>query len=127
MRIARENIGEPRRIAERKREQRDKIRIAPQQRQQPRAAVQRGKEAVERDQRLVRIFRARELIDQHRHQFGQVRARELALERAVLAGEPAPHGLADFQWPSEAPLSQLVEGIGVVFGARESERALGFV
>ena len=49
LRIARQNIGEPRRGAEHEREQRDEIRIAPQQRQQPRAAMQAGEEAVERD------------------------------------------------------------------------------
>ena len=91
MRMQRQDVGEPRRGAEHQREQRDEIRIAPQQRQQPRAAVQPGEETVERDERLVGIFRARQMVDQHRHQLGKMRARELALERAVFAREPAPH------------------------------------
>ena len=90
----RQDIGEPRRGAEREREQRHEIRIAPQQRQQPRAAMQPGEETVERGERAVGIFGARQMVDQHRHQLGQMRARELALERAVLAARAsgAPPG-----------------------------------
>ncbi len=46
--MQRQNIGKPRRSAQRKREKCDEVRIAPQQRQQPRPAVQAAEEAIER-------------------------------------------------------------------------------
>ena len=48
LRMVRQDVGEPRRGAEHEREQRDQIGILPQQRQQPRRAVQLGEEMVER-------------------------------------------------------------------------------
>ncbi len=45
LRIAGQNVGEPRRGAEHERDERDQIRILPQQRQQSAAAVQTGTES----------------------------------------------------------------------------------
>ena len=87
--------------------------------------MQTGEEAVERDERLIGIFRARELVDQHRHQLGEMGARELALERAVFAGEPAPHRLTDLERTAKAHCGELVERLGVVFCGGKCERAAG--
>jgi len=89
--------------------------------------MQPGEEAVERDQRAVRIFRAREVIDQHRHQFGEMRAREFTAQRAIVAREPAAHRLADFDRAAEAHRSQLVERFDVVgIGGKEQRAAQRF-
>src|SRR5207248_11659155 len=62
---------------------------------------------------------------QHRHQLGEMRARELALERAVCAGKPAPHRLTDFEGAAKAHRGELVERLGVVFCWGERKRAAG--
>ena len=47
--ILRQDVGKPRRGAEHERDQRDQVGILPQQREQPRAAVQPGEEPIEGD------------------------------------------------------------------------------
>jgi hypothetical protein len=121
--MLRQDIGEPRRGAEREREQRHQVRVAPQQREQARSAMQAGEKPVERHQRAVGIFRPRQMIDQHRNEFGEMRTRELASERAVGSGEPAAHRVADFERTVEAHRGELVQRRGVVFFRREGERA----
>ena len=53
LRIARQRIGEPGRDAEHQRDQRNEIGVLPQQRQQPRGAMQIGEKLIEQHQRGV--------------------------------------------------------------------------
>src|SRR5262249_46650311 len=78
-----EAVGESWRGAKHQRDQGDQIGILSQQRKQPPAAVQPGEEAVECYGRRIRICRAGEMLKQHRHDFGELAARERALECAV--------------------------------------------
>ena len=79
----RQTVGKPRRGAENERDQRDQIGILPQQRKQPAAAVQPGEEPVEGDDGVIRIRRAGKMVQQHRHDLG-----ELARARTRSCSEP---------------------------------------
>ena len=57
--------------------------ILPQQRKKPAAGAQSGEKTVERRKSRIRIFRARELIDDDRNELGQIVARLLAAQRAI--------------------------------------------
>ena len=119
----RQDIGKPGRVAQDQGQQRDEIRIAPQQRQEARSTMQAGEEVIERDESLIRTFRARQMVDQHRHEFGKVPAREFALERAVFAREPAPHHMAGFERPPKSHAGELVECLDIVLLGGKGQRA----
>ena len=51
--------------------------------------MQRPEETVERHQGAVGILSLRKLVEQNRHQLGEMLARELAPQRAIFAVEPA--------------------------------------
>src|SRR4051794_25019773 len=87
----REAVCQPWRGAEDERDQRDEIRILPQQREQPAAAMKPGEEAVESDDGRVRVRRTRELVEEHGHDLSELAARELAFQRPVRTGAPATH------------------------------------
>ena len=95
MGVLREYIGEPRRGAEDQRDETDELGILPQQRKKAPARAQPGEETIEGGESRVRIFRARELIDDERHKLGQIGARLFAAQRPVEAGTPLPHGGRD--------------------------------
>ena len=77
--MLREDVGEPRRGAEHERDQRDEVRILPQQREQPAAAMQPGEETVEGDDSAASgLSDARKWSSSTGHQFGKLAARELA-------------------------------------------------
>src|SRR3954468_2895818 len=84
--------------------------------------MQAGEEAIERDESLIRAFSARQMIDQYRHEFGKMGAREFALERAVLAREPAPHHMTDFERPPKSHAGELVECLDVVLLGGKRQR-----
>ena len=97
LRIARQDVGKPRRGAERQRDQRDQIRILLEQREQPRAALQAADEQIEGVERRIRILGARQTVEQHRHKLGELGAGELAAQRRIGAGQPAAHRGRDLQ------------------------------
>ena len=66
-----ERIGEPRRGAEHAGDEGHEVGVLPQQREQPRPAMQIAEEAVEGDERGIGIFGARDVIDQDRHELGE--------------------------------------------------------
>ena len=90
LRIARQRVGEPWRNAEHERDQGKQIGFLPQQRQQPRRAVQISEEMVELHQRGVGVVGARQLLEQHRQQRLKMATRRIALERAMAARQPLP-------------------------------------
>ena len=107
-----------------KRDQRDQIGILPQQRQQPRRAVQIGEEMIEQHQRGVRIVGARQLLEQDRQQRLEMAARHLASQRAMAAGKPMPDDGRGFQRRAEAELGQPVQRLVVVGVGRKRQRRL---
>ena len=91
-----------------KRDEGNEIGLLPQQRQQPRAAVQVGKEMIEQHQRGVGIVGARQLLQQDRQQRVEMAARHLAPKRTMTAGQPMPDDRGSFQRRAEAELGQTV-------------------
>ncbi len=71
VRVLRENLGKPRRGTEDERDEANKLRILPQQREQTPAGAQAGEKPVESCKGRIRIFRPRELIDDDRDQLGR--------------------------------------------------------
>jgi hypothetical protein len=121
-----QGIGEPRRGPEHAGDEGDEVQVLPQQREQPRPAVQIAEEAIEGDERGVRIFGARDMIDQDRHQFAEHGAGRRPLERARGAGEPAPHRRGSLERVAEPHFAELVEGlVGVGIGGKHQAAALG--
>ncbi len=107
------------------REQRDEIRILPQQREQPRAAVQAGEEAVERDQRARRDFpRAPDWSSSTGTSSAScVRANSL-LQRAVFARRASARTAADTSSGRRKPIAASLSSVAVVvLVGRKDERA----
>jgi hypothetical protein len=109
-----EAVGESWRGAEHERDQGDQIGILSQQRKQPPAAVQSGKEPVECHDRRIRVCQAGKMLKQHRHDFGELAAREFTLERAVASRVPAPHQGGGLERAPKAHFGQSVEGFAIV-------------
>ena len=102
MRILRQNVGEPRRDTEDQADKADQFRILPQQREKPPAGAQPREKPVEGRKRAVRIFAARELVDDDRHQIGEIGARLFAAQRPISARTPAAHGVGNLERLAEA-------------------------
>ena len=98
----REDVGEPGRGAEHLRDQRDQVRILPQQGDQA-PTLHAGEKPVERHQRRVRIGGAREMMQQDRRQFGQFRAREGSFQSAMIAARPVAHQGRSFEQDGGSP------------------------
>ena len=124
LRIARQDVGKPRRGAERQRDQRDQIRILLEQREQPRAALQPAEEQIEGVERRVRVLGARQPVEQHRHELGELRAGELAAQRRIGAGQPAAHRGRHLQRLAVAHRAEPVERLAVVGVLGKRQRQL---
>ena len=122
MRMLSQNIREPRRGAEQKRDEADEIRILPQQRQEPAAATQAGEEMIESRKSRIRVFSARELIDDDRHKLRQIFARLLAAQRAVSGRVPAPHGGRSLARLPKTHLDKAIERLAFVLKRLSNER-----
>ncbi len=121
-----ERIGKPRRGAEHARDESDEIGVLPQQREQPRAAVQIAEKAVEGDERGIGVLGARDVVDEERHELGEDRARRRPPQRPRRAGEPSPHRLRHLDRLAEPHRAQLVEGFGSIgLGRKDEAAALG--
>src|ERR1700734_1883145 len=90
MRMPSQNVGQPRRGTEDKRDEADQFWLLAQQRQQASAGAQSGEELVESGERRIRIVRRRKLLDYNRHQLVEVFAGLVAPQRRMGGVPPAP-------------------------------------
>ena len=93
----------------------------PQQRQQPRAAVQVGEEMIEQHQRGVGVVGARQLLQQDRQQRFEMAARHFAPERTMTAGQPVANNVGRFQRRAKAELPQTIQRLVVVGVSRKRQ------
>ena len=107
-------VREAWRGAEHERDQGDPIGILAQQRKQPSAAVQPCKEPVECCDRRIGVCRAGKMLKQHRHDFGELAARERTLECTVAACGPPPHQGRGLQRTAKSHFGQSVESFAIV-------------
>ena len=98
LRMARNDVGEPRRGAEHQSDQRDQLGVLPQQRQQParRRAAWRGSGRTAPAPRSG-CRSAPSCSSSSGSSACKLLPRHLALQRAVVAGEPVPHDPRGFQ------------------------------
>ena len=113
-RTAGQDIGKPRRGAQRQRHQRHQVGVLPEQREQTAAPAHAADELIEGSERRIGVFRMRQPVEQHRQQLGKLRAGKLAAERRTGAGEPASDGRRNLQRLPEAHGPEAVEGVAVV-------------
>jgi len=122
VRVLRENVGEPRCDAEDERDEADKLGILPQQRKQAPAGPQTGEKPVEGGKRGIRIFRARELVDDDRGKFSEILARLLAAQRRITGRMPAAHGGGNFARLPKTHFRQTIERLARVVAVTFRER-----
>src|SRR5438552_796261 len=87
----------------------------------PACTVQPGEEPVERDERAVRIVGVGEMLDEHRHELGEMRAGEFALQRTIAARHPAARGSRNLDRLAKPDVGEPVERVGVVGIRRKNE------
>ena len=118
LRMMRDDVGEPRRGAEQQRDQGEQIGILAQQREQPGAAVQAGEEAVEGGERGIRVLGARELVEQQRHQLGEMLPRRFGLQAAMARRRASARTVAETSSGLRKPMARsCVERLAVVGSA----------
>ena len=122
MRVLRQDVGEPRRDAEDQRDEANKLRVLPQQREQAPAGAQAGKKPVEGGERRIRIFRARELVDNNRDKLGEILARLLAAQRRVTGRVPAAYCGGTLARLPETNFRQTIERLARVVALAFRER-----
>ena len=66
-------------------------------------------EAVEGGDRRIRIFSARDVVDEDRRQLGEMGLRGFSFESARMPRKPAPHGARDASRVAETHLAQLCQ------------------
>jgi hypothetical protein len=74
MRMLRQDLGKTRGGAEDQRDEANDVGVLPQQREKTPARAQAGEKSIKGYKSRIRIFRARELIDDDRHQLDQIGA-----------------------------------------------------
>ncbi len=121
IRALRQNVGEARRDAEDQGDETDELRVLPQQRQEQTAGAQPGQEAIEGREGGVRIFGARELLDDQWHELDDIVAHLLAAQRPVFPCPPAAHRGGNVLRLPETQHRQPIERVAFDVGADERE------
>ncbi len=121
IRALRQNVGEARRDAKDQGDETDELRVLPQQRQEQTAGAQPGQEAIEGREGGVRIFGARELLDDQWHELDDIVAHLLAAQRPVFPCPPAAHRGGNVLRLPETQHRQPIERVAFDVGADERE------
>src|SRR5208282_3853206 len=121
MRVLRQNIGEARGDPENERDEANELRILPQQRQQTSACAQAAKKLIEGGESRIRVFGARELIDDDGDKLDEVRSRLLAPQGAVGGRVPAVHGGGNLARLPKTQFRQPIERLALALRRRERQ------
>ena len=128
LRMLRQDIREPRRIAENEPDQDEQSRVLPQQREQPPAPARMKlrQETVEHDEGEFAMLAFRELIEQMRNEIHQLAAREFSAQGRITPGEPASDGRGDFQRVAETEFRETIQCRAIVgFAFEKSDWVAG--
>ncbi|EAQ35671.1 hypothetical protein NB311A_12644 [Nitrobacter sp. Nb-311A] len=109
-----QHVGKPWRRTKYKGNQRDEIPVLAQQRYQPAAALQRLQETIERHHGAIRLFGARQTVNQRRHECFKRGARRLDLEGPISAFHPLPDGVGNHSRLLKAEPREMIEKSRVI-------------